>query len=140
MEHDVQKFRDFFAEDKFANGIGITIESVSDESVCCALELKDFHRNAAGGVQGGAIFTLADFTFAIACNTDYVLGRTETMSVGQNCSISYLKATRGKKLYASSTAISLGRSISVYRINIRDELGVNVAEELATSYRLPKRS
>ena len=34
------------------------------------MEIKDFHKNALDGVQGGAIFTLADFAFAVASNQD----------------------------------------------------------------------
>ncbi|MDR3344712.1 MAG: PaaI family thioesterase [Oscillospiraceae bacterium] len=136
MQHDVQRFRDFFAEDKFAASVGAVIESVSDKRVECSMALGDIHRNAGGGVQGGAIFTLADFTFAVACNSDYVLGRAETMSVGQNCSISYLKGTRGKVLYAESAVVSTGRKISVYRVHVRDDLGVNIAEMMCTAFRL----
>lgn len=36
----------------------------------CEMVLDDKHRNAQGGVMGGAIFTLADFCLAVACNVD----------------------------------------------------------------------
>ncbi|MDR0883165.1 MAG: PaaI family thioesterase [Oscillospiraceae bacterium] len=134
MEHDLQTFRDFFAADKFAANIGVVIDSVTDDRVTCSMILHDGHRNAGGGVQGGAIFTLADLCFAVACNTDYVLGRVLGMSVGINCAISYLKGTRGKALYAQSTCLNRGRTTSVYRIHITDDLGIDIAEMLCTSY------
>ncbi|MDR1409500.1 MAG: PaaI family thioesterase [Oscillospiraceae bacterium] len=138
MEDHLQVLRDFFAADKFAAGIGIVIDNVTDKHVVCSLELNDSHHNAGGGVQGGAIFTLADLTFAIACNTDYVFGKAPTMSVGASCTISYLKATRGTKLFAESTTLNQGRTLGNYRINVRDDLGIEIAEVLCTSCRLPR--
>jgi acyl-CoA thioesterase len=37
-------------------------------NVICEMVIEDLHRNAAGGVMGGAIFTLADYAFAICAN------------------------------------------------------------------------
>lgn len=52
------------------------------------------HLNAAGTVQGGALFTLADFAFAVAANAGGVL----TVSL-QN-SISFLRAAKPARLTA----------------------------------------
>jgi acyl-CoA thioesterase len=125
---DINKIRDFFSGDRFAANAGIVIETADDDGVTCVMDITELHLNAAGGVQGGAIFTLADFTFAVHCNLDHASGDDAGLTVGQSCSISYLKSVRGGKLIARSTCLSKGRIISVYRIVITDDLGNSIAE------------
>jgi acyl-CoA thioesterase len=128
MDIDINRFRKFFAEDKFAMNAGVHIDSVTPDSVVCSLEIGPQHLNAGGGVQGGAIFTLADLAFAVHSNMAMVSGEDVGLTVGQSCSISFLKATRGKKLIAASSCLSRGQNISVYRITVEDDLGVPIAE------------
>jgi acyl-CoA thioesterase len=134
MNIDLEKVRDYFKNDRFATGNGIVSDSAAQGCVVCGMELSAEHKNAAGGVQGGAIFTLADFAFAVHCNLAMVCGENVKLTVGQSCSISFLKSTKGRRLSAISTCISKGRSISVYRIRIEDDLGVGIAEMLANGF------
>jgi acyl-coenzyme A thioesterase PaaI-like protein len=57
-----------------------------------------------------------------------VLGADTGITVGQSCSISYLKSSRGTRLIAESACPHRGRTMSVYRITIRDDLGISIAE------------
>jgi len=139
MNIDLEHIRSHFKKDRFATGIGVEIESVTEDSVVCSLELNETHRNSIENVQGGAIFTLADLTFAVHCNLAWVCGEDIGVTVGQSCSISFLKSTKGRRLTAVSTCLSKGRSISVYRINVKDDLGVPIAEMLANSFTMAKR-
>jgi acyl-CoA thioesterase len=134
MNTDLEQVRNYFKNDRFAAGSGIVIDSAAEDCVVCGMELCEKHRNAAGGVQGGAIFTLADFAFAVHCNLAMVCGEHNRLTVGQSCSISFLKSTKGSRLSAISTCISKGRSISVYKIRIEDDLGVGIAEMLANAF------
>jgi acyl-CoA thioesterase len=137
MNIDLEQVRNYFINDRFATGNGIVIDSVAEDCVVCGMELNEGHRNAAGGVQGGAIFTLADLAFAVHCNLAMVCGENVKLTVGQSCSISFMKPTRGRRLTAISTRVSKGRSISVYRIRVEDDLGVGIAEMLANGYTPP---
>ncbi|MDR2110687.1 MAG: PaaI family thioesterase [Spirochaetaceae bacterium] len=128
MEIDIEKIRDFFSADRYARAAGIVIDSVREDSVICGMEIRDIHRNAGGAVQGGAIFTLADFAFAVHSNLDMLRGAPVGVTVGQSCGISFLKSSRGKRLVAESVCLSKGRTMSVYRISVRDDLGVFIAE------------
>jgi acyl-CoA thioesterase len=128
MEIDLDKIRQFFSADRFAKMAGIGIDSVREDQVECSMEITDMHRNAGGVVQGGAIFTLADLAFAVHSNLDLVCGTGTGITVGQSCSISFLKSTRGKRLIAQSVCLSRGKRISVYRITVTDDLGVRIAE------------
>jgi len=136
MNIDLEHIRNYFKNDRFASENGVVIDSVTEDRVVCGLELRPEHRNAAGGVQGGAIFTLADLAFAVHCNLAMVCGEGAKLTVGQSCSITYLKSTKGRRLTAISTCVSKGRSISVYRIRVEDDLGVGIAEMLASGFTL----
>ena len=88
------------------------------------------HRNALGIVMGGAIFTLADFTFAVASNTSF----PDTVSV--DATVHYLTAARGDVLTAESVAEKNGRRSCVYRIVITDDTGIHVADVTITGMRI----
>ena len=134
MKIDLEHIRNHFKNDRFATGVGIVIDSVTETHVVCSLELNEGHKNSVGNVQGGAIFTLADLTFAVHCNLAMVCGENIGVTVGQSCSISFLKSTRGSRLTAESSCISKGRRMSVYRISVKDDLGVLIAEMLANAF------
>ena len=134
MNIDLEHIREHFKKDRFATGAGIEIDSGTEKSVVCSMELNENHRNSIGNVQGGAIFTLADLTFAVHCNLAWVSGENTGVTVGQSCSISFLKSTKGVKLFASSECLSKGRSVSVYKISVKDDLGVLIAEMLANAF------
>ena len=134
MNIDLEHVRNFFKNDRFATGSGIVIDSAAEDCVVCGMDLREEHRNAAGGVQGGAIFTLADFAFAVHCNLAMVCGENVKLTVGQSCSISFLKPTKGNRLTATSSCVCKGRNISVYTIRVTDNLGVVIAEMLANGF------
>jgi acyl-CoA thioesterase len=128
MKIDIDRIREYFSADRFAMAAGIVVNSADEDRVECSMDITDTHRNAGGAVQGGAIFTLADFTFAIHANLDLVCGAGQGVTVAQSCSISFLKSARGKRLIARSACLFRGRTISVYRISVEDDLGALIAE------------
>jgi len=138
MNIDLEYIRNHFKKDRFATGNGVVINSVTEDCVVCSMELNEDHRNSVGGVQGGAIFTLADFAFGVHCNVSRICGEDVGVTLGQSCTISFLKSTKGKCLTATSTCISKGRNISVYRICVEDDLGVPIAEMLANGFTTSK--
>ena len=139
MQIDLDHIREHYKNDRFATENGVVIDSVSEDCAVCSMELNEKHRNAVGGVQGGAIFTLADLAFAVHSNLAMVCGAEVGPTVGQSCSISFLKSTKGSRLTAKSTCLSKGRSVSVYRICVEDDHGIKIAEMLANSFTVAKR-
>jgi acyl-CoA thioesterase len=79
--------------------------------------------------MGGAIFTLADFALAVACN----VGEKPTMSV--QSSIEYYNVARGARLIATAEADKSGRSLGFYTVDITDDVGTKVARMTATCFR-----
>ena len=58
-----------FEKDRFAKTSGIRLLEASPGYAKAEMVINENHLNAVGVVQGGAIFTLADFTFAVASNS-----------------------------------------------------------------------
>ena len=115
---DLEEARSFFGGDKFATvAAGAVIEKVEYKYALCSLEIQDVHRNALGAVMGGAMYTLADFCFAVASN--FKQGPTVTV-VSQ---ISFLGQPKGDRLIAESRLIKDGRRNCFYEIEGRDEEG-----------------
>jgi acyl-CoA thioesterase len=139
MNIDLNRIKDFFKADRFAMNAGVEIISATEDSVECHMEIKDSHLNAGNGVQGGAIFTLADLTFAIHCNLEKAMGEDVSVTVAQSCAISFLKMAKGSKLIAKSVRLSRGRAISVYRISVEDDLGNPIAEMHGNGYNIQQR-
>lgn len=115
--------RKTFGHDKFATEVtGIEITDVSQYYARCELTIDDRHRNAMGAVMGGVIFTLADFCFAVAANSE----KLSSVSVSSN--IVFLNAVRGERLIAEAYCLKSGRKNCFFRISVTDELGTQVAE------------
>ncbi|MDR2133219.1 MAG: hypothetical protein LBP30_07740, partial [Clostridiales Family XIII bacterium] len=74
MDIALDKCRKFFGADRFAANAGIVIDAVNDDEVVCSMEIRDMHLNAGNIVQGGAIFTLSDFAFAVHSNLRGICG------------------------------------------------------------------
>ena len=120
-EETLKQVSERFKEDHFATHIGCKIEKVEDGYAVCSLKLDERHLNAAGTVMGGVIFTLADFTFAVAANWNRVL------TVSQSSSISFLGVAKGTRLLAEARLVKEGRTISYYSVDLIDDWGNIVA-------------
>jgi len=126
----LQDAREFFIKDRFASENGMTLEALTENGALCAMVLTGRHQNAEGGVMGGAILALADFTFAAASNN------VHRPTVAQQVSFSFLNASKGSRLLSTATCIKSGRSSCVYHIDIKDDLGKDIAQAMFTGFKL----
>ena len=126
----LQDARKFFIKDRFASENGMTLEALTENGAVCAMVLTGRHQNAEGGVMGGAILALADFTFAAASNN------VHRPTVAQQVSFSFLNASKGSRLLSTATCIKSGRSSCVYHIDIKDDLGKDIAQAMFTGFKL----
>jgi len=126
----IEEVRALFANDRFATeACGCRVVEASRGHAVCAFDIADTHRNAQGSIMGGAIFTLADFALAIACN----IGEKPTVAV--NNSIEFLSASRGSRLIATCDVDKSGRNLGFYTVSVTDDLGTPVAKMTATCFR-----
>lgn len=122
----------FRREDKFAQHCGIELLDVGAGFSRVKMELQPYHLNGLGGAHGGAIFTLADFAFAAACNSH------GTVAVALNVSISYVRAVAKGVLYAQAEEISRGNRTGNYVIRVMDEEKRLVAMFNGLAFRKPQ--
>ncbi len=126
-----EQAREYFAEDKFAmKTAGIAIDEAREDYARCSMKIDERHLNAAGVVMGGAIFTLADFAFAVASNS----GRSSTVSMTSN--INYLSPAHGPLLTAEASCVKSGRRTCTYVIDVFDASGVRCAFVTTVGHRL----
>jgi len=118
----MRKIKEFFtAEDKFARHTGIVLVDIKPGSAKASMKIEPFHLNGARTVHGGAIFTLADFAFAMASNSRGVL------AMGINTSVSFVKAAIEGTLYAEAKELSRNPKLATYSVMITDDTGDVVA-------------
>ncbi len=120
-----------FCDDIYATETtGIAIQSAGLDTARCMLKITERHMNAAGYVMGGAIFTLADFTFAVAANSG-----NEGVTVSLNSNINFMSPSKGPVLFAEAVCIENKKKICFYKIEVSDEEGRQVAIATTTGYR-----
>ena len=132
MSHfsSLQDARAYFSRDYFAMDNKMTLQALTEDGAVCAMQVTERHQNAEGGLMGGAILALADFTFAAAANNAH------HPTVAQQVSLNFLNASKGKKLVAAASCLKSGRTSCVYAISIKDDLGRDIAQAMFTGFKL----
>ena len=118
---DLERARAVFGKDRFAVETGCVIEAAEIGHARCSLTLETRHRNALGAPMGGAVFTLADYAFAVASNFD------RDVYVSTSADVHFLAASRGTTLLAEAREIRCGRRTCLFAVTVTDELGTQVA-------------
>ncbi|MBQ7678815.1 MAG: PaaI family thioesterase [Butyrivibrio sp.] len=126
----IEEAQAFFREDHFATDNGMQLDELSETHSVCSLTLTDRHRNANGGIMGGAIFTLADLAFASLSNNIH------RPTVAQQVSINYIGAPKGERLIARATLRKSGRSSTIINVDVTDDTGRDVAQFTGTGFKL----
>ena len=131
----LEQIRATFAADRFAtDAAGCEIRLAEPGHAICAMKLQPHHRNAAGTPQGGAIFTLADFAFAVAVNAF-----AENVTVSLQHDITFLSPAKGSEGLAAATCVRAGRSTCFYTVTVTDDLGATVANMTVNGFRTQKK-
>lgn len=111
----------FASEDLFARHNGIKLLDVAPGWAKASMKIEAYHVNAAGTVHGGAIFTLADFSFAVASNSH------GTLALGINTSISFIKAATTGTLHAEARELARNPKLASYSVQVTDDVNAVVA-------------
>ena len=129
MEKYIEKLRQILSNDRFASSNEIKLVSVKKGEAVAELIISEKHLNGVDIIQGGAIFTLADFAFAAASNSH---GR---IAVATNASISFFKGISSGKIIATATELNSGKTLSNYTVTVTDEEGNKIAFFTGTAFR-----
>ena len=120
-----------FARDPASQGLGMRIGGVMPGRCEMIMRVRADMLNGHAICHGGFIFTLADSTFAYACNS-YNLS-----TVASGCSIDFLAPAReGDVLTARGVERSASGRTGVYDIEVFNQRGEKIALFRGKSYRI----
>ncbi len=119
--------------DRFASFMGIELVKMETGYAMAKMEVLEKHLNGVNMIQGGAIFTLADFAFAAAANA------SGQVTVGLNANIVYFKASKGKTLIAEAKEVSASAKIAHYNVDVFNESKDYIAQVNITGYKKNKK-
>ena len=126
----MRHLRAVFANDRFAALAGVKLLRVSEGRARARMRIEAKNLNGLDTVQGGAIFTLADLTFAAAANSH------GNAAVAINVSISYFEAAReGDVLTADAEEVALNPKLSSCTVRVTNREGRLVALFTGMAYR-----
>ena len=125
---DITKIKD----NGFMSYNGLYIVEAKENYVKIGVDITEKSLNPFGIVHGGLIYTLADSAMGIA------LATTGKSGVTLNSTIDYLTPGKGKKLFADTEIVKDGKSIVVFRVNIKDENDTLVSVASGTYYIINK--
>jgi len=100
--------------DHFAEMLGIQLLEARDGYAKVAMTVAKNHTNALRFTHGGAIFSLADYAFAHACNYG------DNVAVAVQVSINFLRPSiEGDILTAEATRLSDGKTTGLYQVTVK---------------------
>jgi len=122
--------RGLHARDAFLRLAGIECVAVGPGTTTLRMTVRAPHINFNGTCHGGAIFTLADGAFGMACNS------RGPVTAGIDSHITYQQAVRqGDVLVAHAEEVSRGRKLCVYRVEVtREADGAKISTFTGTAF------
>lgn len=121
MEDRIKKLELILKNDRFAHHNQIRLVSLGPGTAIAEMPVGENHLNGVNIIQGGALFTLADFAFAAASNSH---GR---IAVATQANITFFKGISSGMLTAYATELNAGRTLAHYSVEILDEQGTKIA-------------
>lgn len=117
--------------DRFAASIGAQLTEVKEGYAKAELTVEEHHLNGGNVCQGGAIYTLADLSFAAVSNSHGLL----TLGIANN--ITFLKSAQlGDRLIAECTETFNHHKLPYCDIKVTNQKGELIAMMTGLSYRL----
>ena len=110
-------------DDQASQGMGMRIDDIAPGFAQLSMTIRDDMINGQKIAHGGCIFTLADSTFAFACNT------YNQFTVAQQCSVNFIApAFLDDRLTATAKERQkFGRS-GIYDVTVTNQSGEIIAE------------
>ena len=124
----MKRIIELFKRDNFAKGCGIEINEVRQGYAKCTMKITANHLNGIGIIMGGALFTLADYTFSLAANSHGII------AVTRDASITYIRKCTGGVITAIASEISRNEKTGCYSVEITNENGETIAQINGTAF------
>lgn len=128
-----EEMTNIFKRDPYAKLLNMELlewdKGYAKTAVTLTEDMQNFHFSANGGI----IFSLADYAFAVASNSH------GQIAVGINTSMSFTAAGQvGERLICTATEKAKTRRLAVYQMEIHNEDGELKARMEGTVYRMNK--
>lgn len=115
---NITELKEFFSRDRFVENSDIEIIEVNENHAVCRAKIADKHLNANDCVQGGMLFTIADFTMAVLSNA------LHPVTVTSSATITYIAPCKGAEfIEAESKEVALSRHNCVHDVTVKDNFG-----------------
>ncbi|MDD5669669.1 MAG: hotdog fold thioesterase [Candidatus Omnitrophica bacterium] len=116
-------------QDHFARYLGMEIIETGNYSAGVRLKIRPEFLNGMKVVNGGVMFSLVDYAFALAANS----GSEDGVAV--NCNIQFIKpGFEGDVLEANVEEVSRSRKLGIYTGQVRNQKKEIIACFQATAY------
>lgn len=120
-----------FANDRASQSLGMEILAIGPGTATMAMTVREDMLNGVDICHGGLITTLADSTFAFACNS------YNELTVASGFSVDIVAPGKlGDRLTAVGVEVSLSGRTGVYDITVRNQRDELVAVFRGKSYRI----
>jgi acyl-CoA thioesterase len=121
-----------YSQDQASQALGMVLLAADLGAAQMQMTVRPDMINGVGTCHGGLIFTLADSTFAFACNSHNLI------AVANGCSIEFLSPAKlGDVLTATATEQIVRGRQGVYDIAIANQTGELIALFRGKSTRIP---
>jgi acyl-CoA thioesterase len=121
-------------DDHVSRALGMEVLAVGPGSAQMRMPVRRDMLNGHAICHGGLMTTLADSTFAYACNA------YNEMTVASGFDVNIIASARlGDVLTATATEVAKTRRTGVYDIDVRDQDGKRIAAFRGRSMTLPER-
>jgi acyl-CoA thioesterase len=101
--------------DHLAEALGMHVLESADGYSKISMKIEKIHTNALGFTHGAAIFALADYAFAHACNYG------DNVAVALQSSINFVRpSAEGDVLTAEANRISNGKTTGLYHVEVKN--------------------
>ena len=121
--------KEILANDHFATSAGVELLEIGEGYARARMLVTERHLNAGGVCQGGALFTLADLTFAAVANA------RNQLTLSLNANITFLRPARQGYIYAEAIEVFNHLRVPFIEVRIVDENHELVAVFTSTGYR-----
>ncbi|MHA1427528.1 MAG: PaaI family thioesterase [Candidatus Helarchaeota archaeon] len=115
---DVEKLKEFTKQDNYFNFIGIKVLEIAEGKAVVRLKIDEKLTNFFNAGHGGAIYSLGDASFQLACNASADI----EIAVALSTTLNYIKKVEaGEILTADAKVIASTKRTSITEIEITNE-------------------
>ncbi len=115
--------------DHFCKRNNMRITGIYDGGAEAEMTVEPYHFNGVGTVQGGALFTLADFVCAAAINSFGVL------AVSMSASVSFIRpGVNMKTITAKAKLVNKGKTSAIFDVDVFGDNGKILLHSVMTGH------